>query len=480
MKGQVKIQLFDKDGNLKEEVNKSNLITSAIESILNPPFEDFFECYNDIRINTNKKYCPISKNLLGGIFLFNSVRTQTEDHILPTAEDFLSYIGSAGGTFTGTTSKIKGSLNLNETGAVENGYKYVWDFGTGSAFRLESLSLTSLPAGNVGMDFDFENDTSTGEIFGKYGVKLDGSNNNTIAVGANNNFLNNIRTSIDTDGFLCYVSNDFKEMVLGKYENNTYVLTKYIFRDRININDDFNVSSYEMTNYSNWEKDYIYTVAPSVASLQSNLDLIFWDDIYIYSVNPVYNSNNKSLTINIVKIDADSMVLSEQKQIVLDWETSIAMNSYILCDGGDRLLINDKTNKKVYVINTLYNRVDNTISYETKDNSYELYLCKFTDDLIGLYRGYRSNYMYLIDLQTMSKTLTKLSSVSDTNLDYYGIKSMRRLGNSPIFVSKSSSSKNDYLNLNLFEGFFASIFNLDVAINKTETDTLKISYTITN
>lgn len=474
MKGKVKIELFDKDGLLKEKIEKENLITDGIDSIINVPFEDFFECYNSTKINTHRIYSPIVNNLVGGVFLFNSHRTADKTHILPTAEDLSSYVGSAGGTFTGTTSKIKGNLNLNESGEVENGYKYVWDFVTGS-FNLASLSLTSRNGGNMGLDFDLDNDTSIGEIFGKYGVALNGNSNNSVSVGDSSRYTNIPKIKASTDGKVCYVSDDFKTMVLGTYSNNTYTLTKYNFVDSMRVNDNFNTTTESIADYSNWEKELIYTITPTNASLLSSFDTIYWEDNYIYSVNLV--KNGTTLTVNYVKIDVTTMTIAEEKVFDITFDTYGSSNCYVICN--NKLLLNDNSLNKLYIINLDTNSLESTLSYETRD-SYALFIVKFSNDLIGLIRGYRSNYIYLVDISTLQMTKNKISSLNTTSIDNFSLKCLKRLGNSPVFVSKSSTSTYDYFNVNIFECFFASIFNLDTTISKADTDTLKITYVITN
>jgi hypothetical protein len=479
MKGKVKIELFDSNGLLKKKIEKDNMITNAIDSIINPPFPDYFEIYKSSKINHHRIYSPIYKNLIGGIFLFNSERTENVNHILPMAEDFNSYVGSAGGNYTGTTEKVKGSLNLNESQELETGYKYVWDFGTGKSFSLSSLSLTSRNSGNIGLDVDFTNDTSKGEIFGQYGTSLTGTSNNPSAVQYTQMLSNIPQISLKENGTLCFISDDFKTVVFGTHSNNSYNLTKYNFRDNMSLKDDFNTSSYNIDDYTNWEKDLVYTITPTTTLLSTSLEYTYFEDNFLYSVNNVYSSTDKLLTINFTKINIDTMTISEEKVFNISLDTYSNTNSYVVC--GNKLLINDGKLDRITIINLTTEELEDIITYTTLDTSYDCYIMKFTDTLIGINRGYQTNYVYLLDLTTQKKFLNKMT-LSSTGTKYTNFINMKRLGLSPIFVNRSIVSGNpeyNCINFNLFEGFFASIINFDT-IHKSETDTLKITYTITN
>ena len=480
MKGKCKIEIFDKNGLLKKKVEKDNIITNALDEIINPPFPNYFECNNSIKILPHRTYSPIATNLLGGILLFNSHRTEDVTHIMPDS-DFNSYIGSAGSSFTGVTNKVKGSLNVNESGVIENGYKYVWDFGTTvPEFTFNSLSLTSTNGGNVGLDFDLDNDTGTkGEIIGKYNQKLDGTSNNPMAIADNSSFSNLYMSSVSKNGRLVYMSDDFKVAIFGTVANNTYTLTKYNFIDSIRINDDFDANSNDISSYPNWEKELIYTITPTSATLNTDLTQLFWEDNYIVSVASSWNSTTKILIIHFVKIDVDTMTIVEEKSMQFNTLTTFGgFNSYILCD--NKLFINDSSNKIVYIINLDTEEIEDTMSYTQRNSSYALYLVKFTNDLIGLYQGSTSSmYIYFFDLINSKMYVNKLSGKSTSNWNSHSFRNVKRLGNSPIFTSVSSKSDSDAINFNIFECFLASILNVE-EIHKGADETLKITYTITN
>lgn len=492
MKGHCKIEVF-KDNKLQKVIEKDNLITDAIGQILSPPFPDFWECYNSTKVNPLKNYSPIYKNLLGGIFLFNSQRDASKDHVLPTLQDLKSYIGSCSAQpFTGTTTKTKGVINQNESMEIDGGYKYVWDFNTRALeegeeedavdFTISSLSLTSSAAGAVGLDFDLANDTSYGEIFGRYSSKLDGTSNNPVSFTTTSILTNFPESAQSTNGYLCYMSNDFKIMILGTYSNNTYTLTKYIFKETIGLKNDFTKTTKNIEDYNNWVKELIYTIKPTSLNLSSALSQTIWDNNYIYSVSTKYTKPN--LLIDFIKIKVDTMEIEEEKQINIELDVFSSMNSYTIAN--NHLFINDSGQNKLHCIDLNTSTLKGTISYTrlTLGNTTDaMYISKFTDDIIFLYRGYNPGPMYLIgvdynDLGNGVMFTNKMSSSSVTS-NSNNIRNIMRLGNTSIFIIKSTSSSNEYLNVNIFEGFFASILNFD-PITKLKNQTLKITYTITS
>ena len=337
MKGKVNIKLFDESGKLKKELEKENLITNAIERILYPDFPGYFDNYTS-RVNPLSVYTPIANNLVGGILLFNSSRTEDVEHILPTDEDLSSYIGNAGGLWSGTSDKIKGTLNVNESEELEKGYKFVWDFGTGKSFNLASLSLTSQDGGNIGLDFDMAKDTkTTGSLFKGYGnYSLSGVDGQ---IAATNSLITNIPScSTSTYGQVCYISDDYKTLILAKLNTsqNTYTLNKFKYVDKIRINDEFKTFSKitDLLDCSNWELETTYTLAANLTLAAVNT--VIWDNEYIHSFNISVSGTN--ITIKYVKINVSDFTFTETSFVIVIPTTT---TRFTIEKSGNKLIVND-------------------------------------------------------------------------------------------------------------------------------------------
>lgn len=156
MKGRASIQLFNAETGEKEyETTEENLITKAVDRLINPPIETVIttEKYagNALRWSFNQ----LVSAAYGGLLLFANSHEENLDNIYPTKDDELvGYASSA----TNVTTPKEGVRNEIETGFIDDddgnhiGYKFVWDFSTSQANgTISSISLTSDGGGLCGM-----------------------------------------------------------------------------------------------------------------------------------------------------------------------------------------------------------------------------------------------------------------------------------------------------------------------------------------
>lgn len=193
LKGKMTIELTDSNTGAVETVTEENMITDAVNNIfsMNPlgVFYKVDEGYNDIE--WAKNLLPICPHLIGGILLFTKPLTEDAANIYPPADNLP--IAYAGNDVNSTANVARGSINKTESKALENGYKFVWEFtpsqgnGTIAAAALTScwggqnafgssagsastfLELKRISQGDLSKDlqmkcaaaveFDFENET---------------------------------------------------------------------------------------------------------------------------------------------------------------------------------------------------------------------------------------------------------------------------------------------------------------------------------
>lgn len=174
LKGHTKIQLFDaKTGELVQETNDDNMVTNAVSRLINPPL-DFL--VGDVSLNTVlSKTLPIQTTAMSGVMVFKNKIEEDPNHILAGNSDVS--IGHAGSAYSGTNTK-RGTYNANESKALSNGYRHVWDFGTDRANGdISCVCLTSKIGGDTGIDGN--NDSN----FGKQGIS-----NSLIGYWSSDNF----------------------------------------------------------------------------------------------------------------------------------------------------------------------------------------------------------------------------------------------------------------------------------------------------
>ncbi len=123
-----------------------NIITNAISKILNPPLD---YAYKTGWIKIAETISPIQTVGMGGILIWGDNITEDANIVVPPAG--ITPIGHAGDEYTGT-NPARGSYNAAESGAIEGGYRHVWDFATDRANgTIKCLSLTSKQGGNSGL-----------------------------------------------------------------------------------------------------------------------------------------------------------------------------------------------------------------------------------------------------------------------------------------------------------------------------------------
>lgn len=147
IKGRATIQLFDeKTGDVVREIHEENMITNAVDTILNPP--DYIEIGID---SDNDRSFNMLRDLVGNIadtafrgviVCRDKIPEDGNNMMLPWTNE---EIGHAGISNTSTDKSI-GTYNANESGRIENGkgYRHVWDFASDRA-NGEIILEKSLP-----------------------------------------------------------------------------------------------------------------------------------------------------------------------------------------------------------------------------------------------------------------------------------------------------------------------------------------------
>ena len=155
IKGKATIQIIDeKSGKTVREIHEENMITNAVDTILNPP--DYIETGMDAE--SDRSYNPLRDfvgNLAdtafrGVIVCRDKIPEDGNNMMLPWTNE---EVGHAGISNTNTDTTI-GTYNSNESGRIENGkgYRHVWDFASDKANgEIGCICLTTKDGGTCGM-----------------------------------------------------------------------------------------------------------------------------------------------------------------------------------------------------------------------------------------------------------------------------------------------------------------------------------------
>lgn len=144
LKGRAKIELVNADGT-REVIEHGNMITNAVNDFL---FSSRGEQSNIMRICNNGD--SIVEQLFGGILLFkHTLSEDAGDYYIPSIDT----VGYANLNAYSGLDVERGGYNASESGLQEDGtYKLVWDFATSQANgTIKSIALCPNMMGNIGM-----------------------------------------------------------------------------------------------------------------------------------------------------------------------------------------------------------------------------------------------------------------------------------------------------------------------------------------
>lgn len=152
LKGRTKIELFNaKTGEKTHEQEDNNLVTNALLNLVNLPSVFTALDYQSQTKSLLDLHMPFYSKSLSGLMVFSSPIEEDVDNISPSfAELDENVVGYAGDAYSGT-NPMRGTLNLNESMEIANGYRYVWDFATDKANgKISCACLVPKILGNMG------------------------------------------------------------------------------------------------------------------------------------------------------------------------------------------------------------------------------------------------------------------------------------------------------------------------------------------
>lgn len=149
MKGTTVIELTDVNTGEVETYKDENMITNAVSQLFSNNIEGMlYGIQGSNTVNWNDYHLPICPNAIGGILLFSDTLEEEVNNIY--APSVNPCVGYASNNVNSTANVMRGSLNLTESGKIERGYKYVWDFATSQGNGTISAVALTHKRGGVG------------------------------------------------------------------------------------------------------------------------------------------------------------------------------------------------------------------------------------------------------------------------------------------------------------------------------------------
>lgn len=467
LKGHATIELTDVKTGKKEIYKHHNLITNAPQEVLT-----YFSKYYDYNI-LNRGFLPIVEKLMGGIYLFDSSLQESAQNTQFPALSAAKLTGYAGNSTSDGNDTKRGDFNISESGAIENGYKFVWDFGTDDANgEIASLALGHSVAGYHGYNINYE------AAWAASATNASNSDANYKGIGAGQ----------DTSRYGNYKA-EFQNIV--SFEND--ILTTVQKTSTANID----VKKYKIQSDNVGLFDTLFTVnlisEEHIAITETVMTEFpeFFDggDGFYYGIVVITNNTANSV-IKICKIQKDNLQYTGAQQYNLGFgawainRNSLGLcaisNGYIFMFGYKNLTRNTLNQIDVYKV-SLNNPTEHELVctseyfYAQNNSGYGANITKLTNgnilannaliDVNGDYElldsgkkeggyFYSSNYIHII---TSEKLIFERWDVRTSSF--------------------GSDSQQASVVPNLW--YLATINNLDAPVTKTAAKTMKITYTLT-
>lgn len=156
MIGKTKFELTDARNGDRQVFTQHNMVTNTASNVLNGmnahlyhPLQSTPHLWDVIN-----SCMPLYDKVFGGLLLFGNTLTESANTVFPSGNT--DVIGAASTGYSGVSS-WRGTLNENESGVMYDGlvavgYRYVWDFGTDKANgTIRSAALTNPLSGSGGI-----------------------------------------------------------------------------------------------------------------------------------------------------------------------------------------------------------------------------------------------------------------------------------------------------------------------------------------
>lgn len=466
-KGKSTIELRNaKTGELEFKTKDENMVTNATFNLMNG-LKNF--PFGNSGYDYKSAFTPLLKNCFSGLLLFDKNITEEINVILPPRD--VLQVGCASGAYVGADIN-RGSLNLTETKDLENGYRFVWDFNTDKAngtFRC--AALTSYAGGCGGARQTDYGSSSVLLAHPSVSNCLNAQNNSSISTYAECNLGSSNSTNVDL------------AVVVGNYEKDVFLFAGTVPADRKGVL----LTKRQYANKIAYLKKENATVK-SIATKPMTTALKFadsWnfvnDDTYLYSIYP-HDKNQ----IDFIKINGTTLDVVEEKTITVQ-DADFLTNGLVM-------LLNDKlyVEKNVdYSKISLYEiNINDPSDYKLlpeialrRDNSVLTNIGENLAISSSPNRDLNCRFAVYVDgIWCMSKMGYSTDWAGSSDFRGFTLLNTKFLNPPYMFVRVNLKLINDWyfwFKFGVYIPFLSTINNLSTPVVKNETQTMKVTYEIT-
>lgn len=475
IKGHVCIDLHNHNSGFTERIEKDNMVTNAIQQCL-IPLGMSSDSYIPERMSASqnevfsKSYSsllfPLCKVGLGGLMLFDGKLREDKNNVqFPTDVHLVGF----GGSGVNTSSPTKGSLNYTDTKYSDDGRSStrVWDFATNQANgKIASLSLTHEIEGSRGPINHMINAIQFPQNY--IPIKYD-------------------KTS-HTLYLLAYTGTTYngKDWGDGKRSWNFDLYAQYNHLETITINQDYRrILNSRLNKVASWTIDSLGTNYQPEQDGYNHSMFIIKDKVYFVYTNATSYRNSYKLIILSASID--DIVRSKNNTV---WACSEIVPSNDT-NGYGPFTNNLVTNEAIYILsynNGNYNKWYRITYDMLKGGTSELLSSIPTEDLWTKYSVWtpgvmnnncrfdaKDNYYIVYD----DGTTVNLGNDSNTpNLNGFDVSCATYLDDGSIFGISTNPRNDQGGTIGIMDNYLGTICNLDEPITKTESTSMKVTYTL--
>lgn len=469
MKGRTTIILTDVATGRQEVHEDCNLITNAIDKIINM----------EMAMNRapNNYLLPIASRALGGIMLFDAELTEDADNVhFPTEAHLVGYADQA----VNTADKFRGSFNALESGKTPTGFVSVWDFGTTQANgTIKAVARTSHvgganplryfcgPSGSTGAGCpDTDGSWTPIRYEGEYLYMLKGDSTGHVMR------LARVRIPMLKFGVGDYSDVERSYEILAAWSTEVCTFTYYTGSQR--------QYSYEQTVYADdpmmYEDGHDGFIYCMFNGVQNGVDTDFGYDINYFTINYGDGSYDKSETVH--KTTGTSAYGSTTQRMVYPGRYYGHVCRGVYC----RMAANRKIIYQIPLDNIAAYRATRILQDGEDDYLYNLNsLAPFRGGVFyTIYHYLASGYQYLNGYLYPDGVYLTVEVAGDSGSSH-NWSYMRTVDEDLcIWQVTPSNSYGRYVTRLWAANYLGTINNLITPIEKTAAQTMKIIYTLTD
>lgn len=471
LKGSTKIILTNVETGEQEIHEDKNLITNAIDKIININMA--------MNIAPNSYLLPIATKLLGGIMLFDGELTEDPDNIhFPVEAHLLGYADQN----TNTNNIYRGSYNASESGKTETGFVSVWDFGTSQANgEIKSVARTSYFAGANPLRY-FDSDTVSETDSGAqvtdvswYPIRYDGEYLYMLKGNSSTHVMRLARVKIPMlqMGVADYSGVGRAYEVIASWDTEVFNYTYYTNRGTSSQRTyDVTVYADSPIMYEDGQDGNIYCM---FLGPYSGRDTDYDYDINYFTIKYSDGSFDKSGTVRLRAGTGSYANNGDGRYPGRTYGHVNHGNLYLLGSGRKTIHIIPLNNPAAY-------RTTRIIADESEDYIASLMRCSPVNGGVYFYvyhytntsYEYRNGYVY-------PDGVFMLTQVAGAYQDRYWTSMMTiDPGLTMWYTGSSSSGSYDRVRRGWVSNYLGTINNLATPIVKTSAQTMKIVYTLTD